>query len=309
MISFISLIFFQDWARSNIDVFKLQDEFYSKKAYHSDDLILVLGSSEVANLNMTHIQNNLLSPNYQTYNLGTGADVPTERLQTVDKIIELRPKIIVYGIGIRDFVERSEIQLQLEKPKNQLPNVDLLYDLFASEFPRIHLDSPKFLSLKVIDNFLFTMLGVTDTDDIIKDRTPFYLHGKDVYEIRNSSYIESDFYKRPSLRYVEPPNSNMELSALQKIVTELRDNNIKVVFFTTPKAQVYFDNLNNEQKQTFELILDELAKNEIMIYRLDDRYADLDIWYDYRHVAINQHGLIYSEDVLEIINNEITKLN
>ncbi len=309
ILSFVSLIAFQDWARSSVDVFRMQDEFYSKKFDHSSELILILGSSEVANLNMTFIQNNVSQPNYQVYNLGTGADVPTERLQTIDKIIDLHPKLVVYGIGIRDFMERSEIQLQLDKPKNPLPDVNQLYDLFNGTEVKLNLESPKFLSLKVIDSFLFNLMGISNEDNIIKDRTPFYLHGKDVYEIKNTADIESDFHKRPALRYVEPPISNVELFALKQTVMKLQENNIKVVFFTTPKARVYFDNLSDKQSQVFDSILAELENNKVKIYRLDDKYVDMNIWFDYRHVAIDQHGLIYSKDIAEIINNELKDLN
>lgn len=248
-------------------------------------------------------------PNYQVYNLGIGADVPTERLQTIDKIIELHPKLVVYGIGIRDFMERSEIQLQLDKPKNPLPDINQLLSLFKGTEAKLNLESPKFLSLKVIDNFLFNVMGISNEDNIIKDRTPFYLHGKDVYEIKSSTNIESDFHNRPALRYIEPPNSNVELFALKQIVTKLQENNIEIVFFTTPKARVYFDNLSDKQSQVFDSILAELERNQVTIYRLDDKYADMNIWFDYRHVAIDQHGLIYSKDIAEIINNELKNLN
>lgn len=302
------LISFQNWARSNVDIFKLQDEFYSNAYDQSDKFILILGSSEVANMNMTYVQNTISqhNPDYQIYNLGTAADVPTTRLQTIDKIIALHPKMVIYGIGIRDFMEKSDIQLHLDKPENPLPEINQIPNPFNIDGTQLNLESPKFLSLKVIDNFLFTVLGISNDDNIIKDRTPFYLHGKDVYEIKNSSFIESDFHKRPALRYVDPPDSNVELFALQQIIKKLQDNDIKIVFFTTPKARIYFDSLGEEQKQTFDSILDELEKNRISIYRLDDKYADMNIWFDYRHVAIDKQGLIYSKDVSEIIKKELS---
>jgi hypothetical protein len=63
--------------------------------------------------------------------------------------------------------------------------------------------------------------------------------------------------------------------------------------------------LGDDQKQTFDLILTELQKNHIPMHRLDDKYADMNVWFDYRHVAIDKHGLIYSEDVSEIIRKEL----
>ncbi len=148
-------------------------------------------------------------------------------------------------------------------------------------------------------------MGISTSDNLIKERTPFYLHGEDVYVIKNFTEIESDFLGRPSLRYVEPAEPNIELNALKQLSAKLVENKIKIIFFTTPKARVYFDNLSEENNKTFSSILDSLSKDGFTIYRLDDKYADHNIWYDYRHIVINQRGIEFSEDVSQFVIDTI----
>ena len=62
--------------------------------------IFIFGSSQVGTLNSTLISNTILYdyPNYNFYNLSHGGDSPEERLEILEKIIKLKPKIVFYGI-------------------------------------------------------------------------------------------------------------------------------------------------------------------------------------------------------------------
>jgi len=41
------------------------------------------------------------------------------------------------------------------------------------------------------------------------------------------------------------------------------------------------------------------------VYYFDDKYVDLDIWCDNEHVAKNEKAIIFSDDVLKILEKKI----
>lgn len=300
----LSLLFgFQFWAKSTIDTFQLQENFFNQH-FDQHKKIFLFGSSEVANLNSTYIHNSITPYQYEFYNLGVPADNPIERLQTLDRLLSLKPDIIIYGIGIRDFIETSNIDMSIEKPENALPEIQDLYYYF--QFNSIHLfESPKFLSLKVFDFILFNLLGISDNENIIKDRTPFYVHGTDVYEIKNNDEIISDFYSRPVIDDMIPALENKNFIAFTQILDTLKKNNVKVIVFTTPKHSVYFENLSENNQKNFDELITLLSNSYFTIHRFDDKYVNQTIWYDYRHVAVNEQSLSFTKDVTNLIINSI----
>ena len=299
----ISILYgFQSWSKSYVDIFRLQDDFYSQQ-FDNTKKIVILGSSEIANLNMTYINMGVSSFGYDVYNLGLPADNPVERYQSIDKIISLQPSLIIYGIGILDFVESSNIELFIDKPKNPLPEVQDLYSVLNTN--SFDFESPKFLSLKVLDSIMFEILGISSEDNIIKDKTPFYLHGLDVYKISNSTNIISDYNSRQVSNKITESSKNPAVLALHQIIDKVDQAGIDLIIITTPKHYVYFDNLSKEQEMTYENILNSLSAKNISIYRFDDKYVDKNIWYDYRHVAIHPDGIVFSQDVLNLILEKI----
>ena len=82
---------------------RLQNDFYSQKFSDNKKKIFLLGASNVDRLNSTHISEILINNNraYDVYNLSTPSDRPLERLWSIEKMISLKPELIVYGLSIR----------------------------------------------------------------------------------------------------------------------------------------------------------------------------------------------------------------
>lgn len=302
IITFSSLLVFQFFSRSYVDVFRLQDEFYSKEL-GAKKKIFIVGSSESAVLNNTHI-NEYLKKNghdYDVYNLSLPSDQPSSRLQTIDKIIKLKPDVVIYGVGYRDFANQfTLIHQQNENLNVLLPNPQNLFNSIIHQ-TNSNLDlikSPKFVTEKVLDTIVNDIAKKNNVKnyDKIQPKTPFYKFSKE------SKVINQKIDTVEPIGYIDSSETNDEVIALNQIINKLKNNNIEIVLFTTPYSRIFFDNLSDHNKNTFDNILtDILNKHNIPIYRLEDNYADLNIWYDYNHVAMNPHAIIFTHDIEEIL--------
>ena len=104
-----------------------ENKFFSKD-FDNNNKIILIGSSHVGQLNTTKIKeivNLNQKPNYEIFNLAYNTDTPTRRTIFSDKIILIKPKIIVWGISYRDF--------QTNTDENPLPDPKYLLNNFFSE--------------------------------------------------------------------------------------------------------------------------------------------------------------------------------
>lgn len=307
-ISFSVLYISQSWSKSYVEIFRLEEEFFSSKFDPNEKKIFIIGSSEIGMLNATYINKHISETGYTVYNLAVPSDTPSQRLRSIEKVITLKPELVIYGVGYRDFSNKNT----LIKPENMLeskllpsPNGLLHNNKIINAFNEIlHIDSPKFVTVQILNSLTNSITKQTTLYDIRMDKTPFYFHAKEVEYIKNSTEIRLDFEKRPpNLGYLDSPDENDEVHALDQIVDDLQKNNIPVVVFTTPHARIFLENLNQQNKNAYDDILKHLSEQNIKIYRLDDKYQDLDIWYDYYHVSINEHATIFDDDIIKMINN------
>ena len=101
------------------------------------------------------------------------------------------------------------------------------------------------------------------------------------------------------------PEINTEVIALKQIIKELKQNEIKIIIFTTPYHKFYV-----EQEKSRIIQFDDIVKSienyaDLKIYRLDNKYQEMQIWFDITHIAINKNSTLYSDDIANIILIEI----
>ena len=80
--------------------------FFSSELESENLSIFLIGHSHVGQLNNTKI-NQIISENHNNvdvYNLAMYHDTPSVRSEQIDEIINLNPKMILYGIAIADFL-------------------------------------------------------------------------------------------------------------------------------------------------------------------------------------------------------------
>jgi len=97
-----------------------------------------------------------------------------------------------------------------------------------------------------------------------------------------------------------------DLSALDKIVTKLKEEKIKVIVFQPPFSQVYLDFMGEDNMKYYNSIVNNFAsERNLPLYSLIEKYIDLDIWRDWAHVAENPEVTIYNTDIAKFIIREL----
>lgn len=291
LISFFSLSVFLIWYYNYEG-----DEFYSENVT-SQKKVFLIGSSQIGQLNATHVERYLLANNkdYKVYNLAIPGDTAKERLVSVDKIISLKPSVVVYGVGFRDF-ENQNLSINeniLPSPNQIILNIipkDLKENLNIFQ-------SPKRVIAKLLLNF--------EKKDIIESNTPFY-HLIFNKTIDDKKELQEEL-NRISFTGIRTDSENENRVALKAIITKLQQNDIRVIILATPYHKSYLDILPQDYIQKFNTILNEIKTlYGVKIYSLQDEYENTDsIWADYEHVAQRSNALIYSEDVAKMILMEI----
>ena len=99
---------------------------------------------------------------------------------------------------------------------------------------------------------------------------------------------------------------NIQFEKFKEIIQKLQNEEITVIVFTTPLHRLYLDEISESSQKSFEYILKHVSEqNGIRIYDFEERYADLDIWNSVDHVAYNDKSIIFSDEIAEMILQEI----
>lgn len=280
--------------------FQAQSRFYAKDIPSGKKIFLV-GSSHIFALNTTIITDQLAKNgyHYDVYNLGQASDEPESRLRTIDMIIAKKPDIVVYGIDFREF--ESEGRSVEGNSEHALPDITDLYKEISFPISYGTIENPKFTIIRAINSYFKTN---DDTDfKIPYPNTPFFKYNVDDTITATESELEK---KDVRIGEIYPPQKNLGLLTLKKIIYKLQDNGIKVIVFTTPHSAFWLEQEPSSQKQIFDSIVKDLEKEfSFKIYKLHDKYGDMSVWKDNTHLAINQKTSFYSTDVTRIILSEI----
>jgi hypothetical protein len=291
-----------------------QKKFYSQHFDPHEKKIFIFGSSFVAALDSIYIDEYLAKNNqsYHTYNLAISNDQPKKRLNTIDMIINAKPEIVVYGIGVRDLLDQNKTK---ELPLNErFPDPHAIFaELFLSlenyfNYDLDFLKSPRLGITKIIGN----------VGDVLPERSKPVLHPLNhplyffidsrLYDTRIATDIQLQNQRQiPYVPYdIDPPDKSKNLIALKKIIHELRKNDIDVVVFVTPFNKYHLEQMTKYETESFNSILQNLSsESNITIYSLYDKYSDLPVWRDIDHITGNKNITIYSNDIAKIILNEI----
>lgn len=281
-----------------------KDSFFSQKFVPETNIAFLLGSSQIGHLNTTYIIDTITNDfdDYDLFNLAVNSDDPKERAESIDKIISLHPKIVFYGISYRDFETESSFD-----EKSILPDFRILVeDNIPNELESIN---PQLITRRAIRDILNdTSIVMVPVYDIHPPNTPFFSLGN-----LQTKIIDDDELQRQTLiilpspkdLYIAPSN-NEQVRFFKQIIRELQENKIKVVIFTTPLHKIYLNELNQESKDTFNKILNEVLNEfDVKIYNYTDKYSDLPVWNNLDHLAYNENSMMFSEDIAEMILLEI----
>jgi hypothetical protein len=276
--------------------------------------IFLIGHSHVGQLNTGKI-NQIISQNYNNidvYNLAMYHDTPSVRSEQIDKIIDLKPKTIFYGIAIADFLGPCKYTYDCNKiEKNELklpdPN-DFLNDLHFSKKLGIEQMNPKFTTLQFIrDSLSGNSLFPEQGRRLELQNNPFYVIDDTYTRITADSTLKKSVIVSSGNMINENTIQNSsEIKHLKEIIDKFQKNNIKVILFKTPHQKYYIENIPETSIKDYDLVLKKIsAEMNVNIYDYFDKYADLPIWFDIEHVSYNEKSSAYTEDVAKMIILEI----
>ncbi len=265
--------------------------------------IFLLGSSHVIRINATQVNELILDEDVKIYNLGISADQPTTRLNDLDKIISTNPEIVVYGISYRDF----EFPYQNLPPLN-FPEPQYIFytqlgigNIFDSIFP----SNPQWLTKNILKDIVqMNPSKINKQEKIIQSNTPFFEYDKEP-KIKTNKDLKK---MKPTLEmsWTDTNPKMKNIYALDKIITELHNHEIKVIIFTTPLHEYYLNSLSDSQKNQFLELKKQLTeKHKIKIYNFEEKYNELNIWADISHISYHRNATEYNKDIAEIISMEM----
>ena len=256
---------------------------------------------------------------YEVYNLGKGSDLPKERIDSLDLIINSKPDLVLYGIGFRDtqkvptggFGTLVFTDSSINTQVNYLPNIhDFVEQQILAKLGFFNLDldflnNPKFVTLNLIKT-------ETQKNELLQQESkiynfvdvPFYHPSEHELNVVKNSVPEDRIADCGKKMEFDPIYKDRNLVSLVNMVDKLQENNIKVALFTVPYHRKCIDNLDAESKMQFESIVKEVAnRTHTDVYFLHDAYRDLDTWYDNNHLTFQNP--FYSADIEKIIAKEI----
>ena len=276
-------------------------EFFTQEFEPDKKIILLLGSSNVGQLNVAKINEIVSSQHtdYEIFNLAYNADTPKIRFNSIEETISLKPKYVFYGVSFIDF----------RSPTEKENILDIKFS-FAQLLPNNTIEkfNPKFNTIeKIKETFVSTDLFPPPRKFFSVPNTPFFEYNED-----STTILTEDELKRGlplSGVYASEINltdDHQEVQHFEKIISEFQKNNIKVVIFTTPVHNLYYNALSDSVKDDFNKLLERISNDyDVKIYDFSNEFGDMDIYWDLIHVSYNEKSLVYSESAAKIILKEI----
>ena len=276
-------------------------EFFTQEFESDKKIILLLGSSNVGQLNVAKINETVSSQHtdYEIFNLAYNADTPKIRFNSIEETISLKPEYVFYGVSFIDFRSPTEKE-----------NIFDIKFSFAQLLPNNTIEkfNPKFNTIeKIKETFVSTDLFPPPRKFFSVPNTPFFEYNED-----STTILTEDELKRGlplSGVYASEINltdDHQEVQHFEKIISEFQKNNIKVVIFTTPVHNLYYNALSDSVKDDFNKLLERISNDyDVKIYDFSNEFGDMDIYWDLIHVSYNEKSLVYSESAAKIILKEI----
>ena len=276
-------------------------EFFTQEFEPDKKIILLLGSSNVGQLNVAKINEIVSSQHtdYEIFNLAYNADTPKIRFNSIEETISLKPKYVFYGVSFIDFRSPTEKE-----------NIFDIKFSFAQLLPNNTIEkfNPKFNTIeKIKETFVSTDLFPPPRKFFSVPNTPFFEYNEDSTTILTEEELKrglplSGVYASE----INLTDDHQEVQHFEKIISEFQKNNIKVVIFTTPVHNLYYNALSDSVKDDFNKLLERISNDyDVKIYDFSNEFGDMDIYWDLIHVSYNEKSLVYSESAAKIILKEI----
>ena len=278
--------------------------FSNEKMKNNEKRIFLIGASNVYSIDVDRISEKISSNDveYGIYNLADMSDIPTKRMNSVGNLLNLEPDIIIYGLSITDFELDRDYKLEFF-------NNDFSYYLLnPNEFFR------HFFSY-IIDSDFSERFPASPKDRMIQS-IKYILRGPDYSshpfinfnknEIVSQDKIYDIYKKDMSFNGIDTNSDNEEIIAVKKMIEMFQSNGIKVLIFTPPYNELFFESTTIEEIENFEKIIESISKMyDVETLYLHDELMKESIWKDPYHVAVNKDSRIYTDKIGDWLVTEL----
>jgi len=270
------------------------------------DSIFFIGASNVYSIDVNKISEELKinQMDYDIYNLADMSDTPTRRINSMMHLIELEPKVIVYGISMTDFEKSRDYQNEFfnRNVVEYIQKPDIFFQSFFSyllnsDFSEKFPTSPKD---RMIQSIKYILRGSDYPTH------PFINFKQN--SIVSQNEINSIYQDSVEFRGIDKDVKNEEFVAINKIIETFESNGIRVLIFTPPYNELVFKHMEKNEREYFVKIMENISeKFEIDVLYLHEKYAEKEIWKDPYHVAVNKDAQIYTDDIKEWLVEELNE--
>ncbi len=240
------------------------------------------------------------------YNLSIQGDNFDKRSKVVDLIISAKPKIIIYGISEKDFINPKNSEF-----KNSGPLLPDIQNIISTKIK----PSEYFEFLKIPSSpkdKTWNLIRQINKDESVNVRFSPFPNTPFLKILKSNTIIISDLELKSlgsniqSFGIIEEPEKNKRLKNLKYMINEIQKNNIKINLFLVPHHEYGISIKSDEFEKSFEVIKNDLINStEVNIHPRLSEYSKMPIWHDLNHVAVNDQDNIYSNDISKIILKEL----
>ena len=295
------------YLQDNNQIINLYD-FYDQKVGENETAVFFLGSSIVGNSIYPPEINDIVKrsyPNITVYNLVVNGDIPIERALEIQKIIDAKPSLIIYGITYRSVSDHINNARFFEKSKLIYPRLDIREDclwlyndnektFFApiNDFEKkTYLRSAieyRFSGNHNLINYSFDPRGGEQIRKLaFKDETQI------IKEVNDPNSVWRPVVTNESTRYKD---------ALIYNVNTLQDAGIPVIILNMPLHPMLSEKITDESRANFYDLLNETGA---MWYDLERDYGD-EFFVDDHHASFDG-ALKFAPRMADLIIEQVEK--
>ena len=285
-------------------------DFYDKKVGENEKAVFFIGSSVMAHFVYPPEINRFVKKNYSNvtaYNLYLGSDIPIERSLEIQKIIDARPSLVIYGITYRSVTDKLDYGSFFERTKLVYSRLDIrndslfLYTAYENNYFREPLSilGKRMYILSAIDYKLNQ-----NTQLINYTFDPFGEPLRMSFKKHTLEEISAEVNDQHNEKWhpVVTNESTRYKDALLYNVKTLQDAGIPVIILNMPLHPLLSEKITDESRVNFYNLLNETGS---IWYDLEHDY-DGDYFWDSHHATFDG-ALKFAPRMADLIIEQVEK--
>ena len=308
-LGFYCVVDVDEYLQDNKQIINLYD-FYDQKVGKNETSIFFIGSSILGRAIYPPKINQLIKmnyPNITAYNLYISSDIPIERTLEIQKIVDAKPSLVIYGISYRSVTDDIDYSHFFERTK-------LVYS-------RLNIRDDSLFLYNEAEIMYFTPISNLDKKKYLFSAIQYAFNGR-VQEAFNYSFdpyggeeyrkslpkvgrnvIAADANNLNSIwRPVVTNESTRYKDALIYNVKTLQDAGIPVIILNMPLHPLYSEKITDESRANFYTLLNETCA---IWYDLERDY-DEDYFNDGIHASFDG-AMKFAPRMADLIIEQVEK--